>query len=59
VTQPVPTTIQHPAIRGQLEKILAHALFVRSERMARFLRLAIERTLEGRTTELKEYLLGV
>jgi TolB-like protein/tetratricopeptide (TPR) repeat protein len=59
VTQPVPTTIQHSAIRGQLEKILAHALFVRSERMGRFLRLAIERTLEGRTGELKEYLLGV
>ena len=59
VTQPVPTTIQHSAIRGQLEKVLAHALFVRSARMARFLRLAVERTLEGRTDELKEYLLGV
>ncbi len=59
VTGPVPTTIQHSAVRGQLEKILAHALFVRSERMGRFLRLAIERTLEGRSSELKEYLLGV
>jgi serine/threonine-protein kinase len=55
----VQTTIQHSAIRGQVEKILAHGLFVRSERMGRFLRLAIERTLEGRTNELKEYLLGV
>jgi serine/threonine-protein kinase len=59
VTGPVQTTIQHSAIRGQLEKILVHGLFVRSERMGRFLRLAIERTLEGRTNELKEYLLGV
>jgi TolB-like protein/Tfp pilus assembly protein PilF len=59
VTGPVQITIQHSAIRGQLEKILAHALFVRSERMGRFLRLAIDRTLEGRASELKEYLLGV
>jgi len=59
VTQPVPTTLQQSAIRGQLEKILAHALFVRSARMGRFLRLAVERTLAGRTDELKEYLLGV
>jgi TolB-like protein/Tfp pilus assembly protein PilF len=59
VTGPVQTTIQHSAIRGQLEKILAHALFVRSDRMGRFLRQAIERTLEGRTSELKEYLIGV
>jgi serine/threonine-protein kinase len=59
VTQPVQTSIQHSAIREQLEKILAHALFVRSERMGRFLRLAVERTLEGRANELKEYLLGV
>ena len=59
VTGPVQSTIQHSAIRGQLEKILAHGLFVRSERMGRFLRLAIERTLAGRTSELKEYLLGV
>jgi serine/threonine-protein kinase len=59
VTGPVQSTIEHSAIRGQLEKILAHSLFVRSERMGRFLRLAIERTLEGRTNELKEYLLGV
>ena len=59
MSQPVPSPIQHSAIRGQLEKILAHGLFVRSERMGRFLRLAVERTLEGRADEVKEYLLGV
>jgi TolB-like protein/Flp pilus assembly protein TadD len=59
VTQPVQTTIQHWAIREQLEKVLAHSLFARSERMGRFLRLAVDRALEGRTSELKEYLLGV
>src|SRR5580700_2697895 len=43
----------------QLEKILAHGLFARSERMGRFLRLAVERSLDGRADELKEYLIGV
>lgn len=47
------------AVRQQLEKILAHDLFVRSERMGRFLRLAVERTLAGKADELKEYLVGV
>jgi TolB-like protein/Flp pilus assembly protein TadD len=42
-----------------LEKILAHQLFSRSERMVRFLRLTVERTLAGQADELKEYLLGV
>src|SRR5437764_927822 len=43
----------------QLEKILAHGLFTRSVRMGRFLRLAVEWTLDGRAEELKEYLIGV
>lgn len=47
------------AVRQQLEKILAHGLFLRSERMGRFLRFAVERTLEGKAEELKEYLIGV
>jgi adenylate cyclase len=47
------------AVRQQLEKILAHSLFARSERMGRFLRLVVERTLAGRAGELKEYLIGV
>src|ERR1700692_3156932 len=38
---------------------MAHALFARSERMGRFLRLAIERMLAGKADELKEYLIGV
>jgi TolB-like protein/tetratricopeptide (TPR) repeat protein len=42
-----------------LEKILAHQLFSRSERMVRFLRLTVERSLAGQADELKEYLLGV
>jgi TolB-like protein len=59
VTQPRHTPIQHSAIRRQLDQITAHRLFVRSERMARFLRLAVDRTLAGKADELKEYLIGV
>jgi serine/threonine-protein kinase len=47
------------AVRQQLEKILAHRLFSRSGRMARFLRLTVERALAGQAAELKEYLIGV
>jgi hypothetical protein len=39
--------IPHSAVRQQLEKILAHQLFSRSERMVRFLRLTVERALAG------------
>lgn len=51
--------IDRSAVSRELQKILAHAQFARSQRMARFLRLAVERTLEGRGEELKEYLIGV
>lgn len=47
-----------PAIRAQLQKLLSHRLFARSERMRRFLHFAIEYTLQGRGAELKEYLIG-
>jgi TolB-like protein/tetratricopeptide (TPR) repeat protein len=59
VSLPRHTAIQHSAIRRQLEKILVHGLFVRSERMGRFLRFAVEQTIEGKADELKEYLIGV
>ena len=59
MAQPRSIPSQHSAIRRQLEKIAAHGLFARSERMVRFLRLAVERTLEGKADELKEYLIGV
>jgi adenylate cyclase len=51
--------IHHSAVRQQLEKILAHGLFTRSERMGRFLRMAVEWSLDGKADELKEYLIGV
>lgn len=52
-------SIELPAIGGELEKILAHGLFARSERMSRFLRFAVEQTLHGKSEDLKEYLIGV
>jgi TolB-like protein/Tfp pilus assembly protein PilF len=59
VSSPTPSSQEREAIRRQLEKVAAHPLFSRSERMARFLRLAVERTLDGKGDQLKEYLIGV
>jgi serine/threonine-protein kinase len=46
-------------VRRQLDRISSSELFSRSPRMSRFLRFTVERSLEGRAEELKEYLLGV
>jgi len=46
VSQVRQADIQQAAVRQQVEKILAHDLFTRSERMGRFLRLAVERSLD-------------
>src|ERR1700756_282932 len=42
-----------------MDKILAHRLFSRSVRMARFLRFAVDHALLGRADDLKEYVIGV
>jgi adenylate cyclase len=47
------------AVRGQLEKLLASDAFARADRMSRFLRFVVEETLQGRGSQLKEYLIGV
>jgi len=59
VSQAKQPDIHQSAVRQQVEKILAHGLFTRSDRMGRFLRVAVERSLEGRAADLKEYLIGV
>jgi len=46
-------------VREALSKILASPVFSNSARMSRFLQLAVERTLEHRGEELKEYVIGV
>lgn len=45
-------------IRTQLEKILTSSLFVRSERLCRFLRLTVGLAISGDTRHIKEYMLG-
>lgn len=52
--------VQPPAeeILAHLAKILASKIFVRSERLCRFLRVTVERTLAGETAEINEYVLG-
>jgi TolB-like protein/Tfp pilus assembly protein PilF len=45
-------------VRAALKKILGSAGFRNSERMRRFLRVAVERTLDGATDQLKEFSLG-
>ena len=46
-------------IRKQLERLLADARFVRSERLSRFLRYTVEKTLAGEGDDLKEYTIAV
>jgi adenylate cyclase len=45
-------------VRTVLEKILKSAGFRNSERMRRFLRVTVERTLDGATDQVKEFSLG-
>ena len=46
------------AVRAQLDRILASPGFVNADRLSRFLRFVVERTLAGEGDQLKEYLLG-
>src|SRR3954453_8319655 len=48
-----------PAVRRQVERILASSGFANAERMSRFLQFTVEQTLLNRGSELKEYLIGV
>ena len=45
-------------VRGELERVLGSETFAQSESLKRFLRHVVEKTLEGRETELKEQVLG-
>jgi hypothetical protein len=56
--KPVPTSTA-AKIREHLSTVLTSEIFVRSERLSRFLRYVVERTLEGRGNEIKEYSIGV
>jgi TolB-like protein/tetratricopeptide (TPR) repeat protein len=45
-------------IRTELDRLLRSALFLQSDRLARFLRFAIENVLAGNIDLLKEYVIG-
>jgi len=47
------------AVRKELERVLASKGFARNERLSRFLRMVIERHLEGRDGDLKESVIGI
>ncbi len=55
----LPHGIDQAAVRVSLERVLSSRTFAGADRLSRFLRFVVERTLEGRGDELKEYLLGV
>src|ERR1700683_1331818 len=46
-------------VRAQLERILASAPFADAERARSFLRFVVERALEGRSAEIKEFVIAV
>ena len=46
-------------VRAQLDRILASAAFADAERASRFLRFIVERKLEGRAGEIKEFVIAV
>jgi TolB-like protein len=45
-------------VRAELDRLLRSPLFLQSDRLARFLRFAIENALAGNTDLLKEYVIG-
>ncbi len=46
-------------VRAQVDKMLASRVFARSERLCRFLRFCVEQTLDEKSDQLKEQLVGV
>jgi TolB-like protein/tetratricopeptide (TPR) repeat protein len=59
VTTPPTSRVSTDAVRAQLDRILASARFVNSERLSRFLRYTVEQTMAGHAEQLKEYPIGV
>src|SRR5215510_10508016 len=46
-------------VREELNKILASPVFTSSPRMSRFLQFVVEQTLEGKSDQIKEYVVAV
>jgi hypothetical protein len=51
--------VEPTRVRAQLERILASGLFIDAERASRFLRFIVERTLDGRASEIKESVIAI
>ena len=47
------------SVREQLQKIVASRIFSQSKKLVRFLGFVVEKTLEGKSDQLSEYLIGV
>jgi serine/threonine-protein kinase len=58
-TEPLPDGLTETEIREQLERVLASETFQRAERLSRFLRHAVEQSLDGQQNALKEYAIGL
>lgn len=56
---PFQSDVSPSEIQAELEKILASKGFVHSERLSRFLRFTVNRTIQGEAANLKEYLIGI
>jgi TolB-like protein/Flp pilus assembly protein TadD len=50
--------VQSALVQAELERILASQCFSRTHRLDRFLRFTVERAIQGRAHEVKEYLIG-
>jgi TolB-like protein/Tfp pilus assembly protein PilF len=46
-------------VRVQLQRILASSIFANSQRLSRFLQFVVERSMEGKADDVKEYAIGV
>lgn len=57
-SEPESNAISEDAIRDELTRILESSIFVQSDRLGRFLRFTVEKTLAGEGEMLKEYLIG-
>jgi hypothetical protein len=56
---PPNSAIEPDAVRGQLERLLAHPLFANSKRYPALLAYTVEQTLRGNGPELKERSIGI
>jgi len=54
----MPESISADSVSEQVSRILCSEGFARAERLRRFLKFTVDHALDGRSAELKEYLVG-